>query len=137
MPLRFDNRYARLPDRFYARVTPTPVSAPRWLAVNEDLAARLGLSPSELRSDAMLAALAGNAVLEGAEPIAMAYAGHQFGGFSPRLGDGRARGGAHARGEPGVHPAQPPRGGRHRGCDGRGPRALRAPPRGARGLIAG
>lgn len=90
MPLRFDNSYARLPERFYAHVTPTPVRAPAWLAVDEPLGAVLGLGPDELQSNDLLAALAGNAVLEGSEPIALAYAGHQFGRFVPRLGDGRA-----------------------------------------------
>lgn len=90
MPLRFDNRYARLPAHFYARAPLHPAPAPRWLAVNVDLGASLGLTEEELRAPEMLLALAGNRVLEGAEPIALAYAGHQFGGFVPRLGDGRA-----------------------------------------------
>lgn len=90
MPLRFDNRYARLPARFYRRVAPTPVADPAWLAVNEPLGALLGLSEEELRSPELLRALAGNGALEGAEALALAYAGHQFGGFVPSLGDGRA-----------------------------------------------
>ena len=90
MPFRFDNRSAALPAHFFARVAPTPVRAPSWLAVNEALGADLGLDPEELRSEAMLAALAGNRLLPGMEPIALAYAGHQFGSFNPRLGDGRA-----------------------------------------------
>ncbi|MDO5646354.1 YdiU family protein [Paracoccus sp. (in: a-proteobacteria)] len=84
----FDNSYARLPEGFFARVSPTPVAAPEWLALNDGLARRLGLNPAELRDN--LAVFAGNAVPAGAEPIAMAYAGHQFGGFVPQLGDGRA-----------------------------------------------
>jgi uncharacterized protein YdiU (UPF0061 family) len=90
MPLRFENSYARLPERFFAPVAPTRVKAPGWLAVNEGLGEVLGLTPEELRSGELLEALAGNRTLEGSEPIALAYAGHQFGGFSPRLGDGRA-----------------------------------------------
>lgn len=90
MPLRFDNSYARLPERFYEKTLPSPVPAPAWLAVNRPLGALLGLDGSELDSPELLAALAGNRVLEGSEPIALAYAGHQFGGFVPRLGDGRA-----------------------------------------------
>jgi len=86
----FDNTYARLPDAFFARVDPTPVSAPQWIALNRDLADRIGVDPDALESDEGLAALSGNRVPEGAEPIAMAYAGHQFGGFAPQLGDGRA-----------------------------------------------
>jgi len=87
MPLRFDLGYARLPDRFFARVKPTPVAAPAILAVNEALGAELGLCPEELHDPAVWA---GNAIPEGAEPIALAYAGHQFGGLVPQLGDGRA-----------------------------------------------
>lgn len=90
MPFTFDNSYARLPEQFYERISPTPVAAPQWLAVNADLGELLGLSPSELESEELLSALAGNGVLPGSDPIALAYAGHQFGGFSPKLGDGRA-----------------------------------------------
>ena len=88
--IQFDNSYARLPEGFFAKVAPTPVSAPRLLAVNHALARRLGLDADWLGSDAGVAALAGNALPEGAQPIAQAYAGHQFGGFVPQLGDGRA-----------------------------------------------
>ncbi len=90
MPIRFDNSYARLPEHFYARLPATPVAAPRLLRLNTALAAELGLDAVALGSPAGVAALAGNLVPEGAEPIAQAYAGHQFGGFSPQLGDGRA-----------------------------------------------
>jgi uncharacterized protein YdiU (UPF0061 family) len=90
MPLRFDNTYARLPGSFHEKTLPTPVPAPKWLAVNRPLGALLGLREDELSSEELLAALAGNRLLEGSEPLALAYAGHQFGGFVPRLGDGRA-----------------------------------------------
>ncbi|WP_375263035.1 YdiU family protein [Palleronia sp.] len=90
LALPFDNSYARLPDRLFARQRPAPVAAPRLVALNEDLALRLGLDPAALRSDDGVAALAGNVPPEGAEPIAQAYAGHQFGGWVPQLGDGRA-----------------------------------------------
>jgi serine/tyrosine/threonine adenylyltransferase len=86
--LPFDNTYARLPERFFARVAPTPVRGPRLIRVNEPLAAQLGLDPDALASE--VGVLAGNRVPGGAEPIATAYAGHQFGGFVPQLGDGRA-----------------------------------------------
>ena len=86
----FDNSYARLPDRFYARLPPTPVSAPRLLKLNLALARELGLDPDRLASPEGVAMLAGNSVAPGSEPIATAYAGHQFGHFSPQLGDGRA-----------------------------------------------
>ncbi len=88
--IAFDNSYARLPDRFYARLAPTPVARPGLIAINERLARELGLDPAELSSPQGLSMLAGNKVPDGADPIAQAYAGHQFGGWSPRLGDGRA-----------------------------------------------
>jgi uncharacterized protein YdiU (UPF0061 family) len=90
MPFPFANTYARLPETFFARVDPTPVRAPRWIALNRDLAAALGLDLARLDSEEGLAYLAGNRLPPGAEPIATVYAGHQFGGFTPRLGDGRA-----------------------------------------------
>lgn len=90
MLIPFDNSYARLPERFYARVTPTAVKKPRLLAVNELLAAELGLDAKALASETGVAVLAGNTVAEGSDPIALAYAGHQFGSFVPQLGDGRA-----------------------------------------------
>lgn len=90
MPFNFDNSYARLPERFYARVNPTPVAAPRRLAANRGLAAHLRLSPDELMTAETLSILSGNKLPEGAEPIATAYAGHQFGQPVPQLGDGRA-----------------------------------------------
>jgi serine/tyrosine/threonine adenylyltransferase len=86
----FDNSYARLPDRFYARLAPTPVSAPRLVKLNVALALELGLDPADLTTPEGVAMLAGNRVAPGSEPIALAYAGHQFGNFVPQLGDGRA-----------------------------------------------
>ena len=86
----FDNTYARLPERFFARLDPTPVRAPRLVKVNHDLARLLGLDPAVLETQEGVAALAGAAVPEAAQPIAQAYSGHQFGNFSPQLGDGRA-----------------------------------------------
>src|SRR5215212_8404622 len=86
----FDNTYARLPGRFFARVSPTPVRAPRLIRVNAPLAAQLALDPERLAGEEGVRVLAGNSVAETAEPIAAAYAGHQFGTFVPRLGDGRA-----------------------------------------------
>ena len=86
----FDNSYARLPDRFFARHRPTPVAAPRLVRLNERLARNLGLDPAKLTTPDGVAFLAGNDVPDGGEPIAMAYAGHQFGTFVPQLGDGRA-----------------------------------------------
>src|ERR1700720_4026601 len=88
--LRFDNTYARLPERFYARVNPTPVATPRFVKLNLELARRLELDPHALASEQGVQILAGNRVAEGSEPLALAYAGHQFGYFVPQLGDGRA-----------------------------------------------
>jgi uncharacterized protein YdiU (UPF0061 family) len=90
MHIPFDNSYARLPDRFYARLDPTHVTAPALVRVNSALAEMLGIDPSELTSPEGVAVLAGNNVPAGAEPMALAYAGHQFGHFVPQLGDGRA-----------------------------------------------
>lgn len=86
----FDNSYARLPERLFARLPPTPVAAPRLIRLNEALARQLRLDPNELASPEGVAVLAGNRVPPLGEPLAMAYAGHQFGSFVPQLGDGRA-----------------------------------------------
>ena len=88
--LPFDNSYARLPERFYTRLDPSPVPEPRLLKLNHALAVELGLDPAWLSPDDGVAMLAGTRVPDGAEPLAMAYAGHQFGGWVPQLGDGRA-----------------------------------------------
>src|ERR1700759_3171562 len=86
----FQNTYTLLPDGFFARVAPTPVVSPRLVKLNRPLAIRLGLDPDVLDSPEGAEILAGKRVPSGAEPIAMAYAGHQFGHFVPQLGDGRA-----------------------------------------------
>ncbi|KFN46218.1 hypothetical protein N790_02120 [Arenimonas malthae CC-JY-1] len=84
----FEHTYAALPAGFHAAVAPTPVKAPRLLAWNEALAADLGLDASLASRAADV--FSGNVVPDGAQPIALAYAGHQFGHFVPQLGDGRA-----------------------------------------------
>ncbi len=86
----FDNSYARLPGNFFARVNPRPVRAPQLIKINDALARFLNIDPAELASPEGAEVLAGNRVAGGSEPLAMAYAGHQFGGFVPQLGDGRA-----------------------------------------------
>ena len=86
----YDNTFVRELDWLGARVDPVPVASPGLLALNDGLAAELGLDPDALRSPDGVAVLAGNAVADGSEPIAQAYAGHQFGHLSPMLGDGRA-----------------------------------------------
>jgi serine/tyrosine/threonine adenylyltransferase len=90
MQIQFDNSYAALPDRFFARVSPTPVTAPRLIKVNQALAEQLRLDVDWLTSSDGTGFLAGQTVPRGADPIATAYAGHQFGNFVPQLGDGRA-----------------------------------------------
>ena len=89
MRFGFQHTYSALPARFYARVAPTPVTDPRLLVLNRPLAEELGLEPNALEPQAA-AWFSGNQLPEGADPIAMAYAGHQFGVFVPSLGDGRA-----------------------------------------------
>jgi uncharacterized protein YdiU (UPF0061 family) len=86
----FDNSYARLPARLFAALAPTPVRAPRLIALNPGLARLLGLDPAALATPEGAEVLAGNRLPEGALPLAQAYAGHQFGQWNPQLGDGRA-----------------------------------------------
>src|SRR5690242_13871085 len=86
----FQNSYSALPDSFFARVAPTPVAAPRLIKLNRPLAVQLGLDPDLLATAEGAEILAGKTLPAGADPIAMAYAGHQFGHFVPQLGDGRA-----------------------------------------------
>jgi serine/tyrosine/threonine adenylyltransferase len=86
----FQNTYSALPANFFARVAPTPVASPRLIKLNRPLALELGLDPDRLDSPEGAEILSGKRIPEGADPIAMAYAGHQFGHFVPQLGDGRA-----------------------------------------------
>ncbi|HUD25047.1 MAG TPA: YdiU family protein [Burkholderiaceae bacterium] len=86
----FSNSYSRLPEHFFARLDPTPVAQPRLIVLNRPLAHDLGLGMDAVDGDALAQILGGNIVPGGAEPISMAYAGHQFGSFVPQLGDGRA-----------------------------------------------
>ncbi|MEM8582575.1 MAG: YdiU family protein [Pseudomonadota bacterium] len=88
MQIAFDNSYARLPERFYTKQPPVAVRTPALLAFNDMLAADLGIRTAD--RDALTEIAVGNRLPEGAEPLAQVYAGHQFGGFSPQLGDGRA-----------------------------------------------
>ena len=85
----FDNTYARLPERFYASVKPTPVAGPGLIKVNVELARNLRLDPNALTSAHGVEILAGNRIAEGSQPLAQAYSGNQFGYFVPLLGDGR------------------------------------------------
>src|SRR5579862_572474 len=90
MNILFDNTYAKLPERFFAKQRPAHVPEPKLIRLNLGLAAKLSIDTGWLESADGIAVLAGNAIPEGAEPIAQAYASHQFGGFVPQLGDGRA-----------------------------------------------
>ncbi|HEK9102093.1 TPA: YdiU family protein [Bacillus pseudomycoides] len=85
----FDNSYARLPESFFTKTSPTPVRSPKLIILNDSLATSLGLNVEALQSEESVAVFAGNEVPEGASPLAQAYAGHQFGHFN-MLGDGRA-----------------------------------------------
>lgn len=85
----FDNSYARLPESFFTKTTPTPVRSPELVIFNSSLASFLGLNEQELQSKAGIQVLAGNEIPESASPLAQAYAGHQFGHLN-MLGDGRA-----------------------------------------------
>ncbi len=87
---RFSNGYARLPDDFFTRVDPTPLPAPYLIDVNPDAMALLDMDVAASADPDFIAVFAGNRVPEGAKPVAMCYAGHQFGHYVPRLGDGRA-----------------------------------------------
>ncbi|MEE4330041.1 MAG: YdiU family protein [Wenzhouxiangella sp.] len=89
-PPSFEHSYGRLPGEFFARVQPQPVAGPELFALNRPLAESLGLDPDWLAGPDGVAMLAGNRIPDTAGPLAMAYAGHQFANWVPRLGDGRA-----------------------------------------------
>jgi len=88
--LAFENRFAQLPEALYIRHQPAPVSAPELMAFNAPLGQRLGLDRQSVGDDVLKILLSGNATPPGSEPLAAAYAGHQFGQWSGVLGDGRA-----------------------------------------------
>ena len=87
--INFDNSYARLPKSFFECIKPTPVKEPKLVRFNKLLANEIGLNVIE-DNDILSDIFSGNIVPEGSEPIALVYAGHQFGYFVPQLGDGRA-----------------------------------------------
>ena len=88
--INFDNSYSRLPGQFYTRQNPVPVSAPSLIRINHALAEKLDIDPIWLESEEGISTVTGNKIPVGGDPIATVYAGHQFGGWSPQLGDGRA-----------------------------------------------
>jgi uncharacterized protein YdiU (UPF0061 family) len=87
--LAWTHRLTQLGPQFFTRLQPTPLAAPRWAARNDALRAELGW-PAEIFDDDHLQALAGNALMEGSDPLATVYSGHQFGQWAGQLGDGRA-----------------------------------------------
>lgn len=86
----FNNSYARLPERMFSHQLPEQATAPELIQANRALAESLGIDADWLGSSDGIATIAGNLIPDGAEPIATAYAGHQFGSWNPQLGDGRA-----------------------------------------------
>lgn len=90
MRIAFDNSYGRLPARFYERIRPVSVRSPELICLNQSLADGLGLADGLLSGTQGAEILSGNRVASGSDPLAMAYAGHQFGHFVSQLGDGRA-----------------------------------------------
>ncbi len=86
----FQNRFAQLPPQLFSEVLPTAVSNPQWIKFNEALATELGLDVALLNTPDAVGIFSGNAIPEAAKPLAMTYAGHQFGHWVPQLGDGRA-----------------------------------------------
>ena len=88
--LRFDNTYARLPPAFYSKLAPTPLAGPHLVSFNPAAAELIGLDASEAARPEFVEAFGGKSLRRGAEPLAILYAGHQFGTCVPQLGDGRA-----------------------------------------------
>jgi serine/tyrosine/threonine adenylyltransferase len=90
MPSPLENSYTRLPERLYERIRPASVEQPELLLFNEPLARELGLTVEEFVGGAGAELLSGRSLWPGSIPLALGYAGHQFGNFVPQLGDGRA-----------------------------------------------
>lgn len=88
--IKFENTYSKLPERFYEKVNPDSFQSPELLFFNESLATELGIDFSGKSSQDLAKIFSGQTILPGSEPLAQAYSGHQFGHFSPQLGDGRA-----------------------------------------------
>ena len=88
--MNLENDYSRLPNTLYTRLDPTPVADPKLIELNHPLADELGLQLELSDSERLARIFSGNERLPGSQPIALAYAGHQFGSFVPQLGDGRA-----------------------------------------------
>ena len=89
-PIYFNNSFVQLGKKFYAKLNPTPVEQPKIVKLNEELSNKLGIDLELLELDDWASIFSGNRILPGSEPLAMVYAGHQFGHLVPQLGDGRA-----------------------------------------------
>ena len=85
----FDNSYQNLPQDFFERINPVPVKDPQLIIFNNDLGRSLGID-QKINKKELANIFSGNEILKGSSPIALAYAGHQFGNFVNQLGDGRA-----------------------------------------------
>ncbi|MCB0391957.1 MAG: YdiU family protein [Bdellovibrionales bacterium] len=88
--IKFSNTYSKLPESFYQRIDPSVAKVPQLIAFNKDLADFLQINYSETNEQEFAETFSGKVILPGSEPLAQAYAGHQFGHWVPRLGDGRA-----------------------------------------------
>ena len=88
--MHWQNSYTLLPEKFFQRVNPVPVAAPKLVCFNKALAKEFHIDERFYHCEYGAACFSGNIVEKGSEPIALAYAGHQFGHFVPALGDGRA-----------------------------------------------
>ena len=84
------NSYAMLPDVFYQKISPEPVKKPKLIKFNESLSRELNIDPKKINKENGSLFFSGNVLPKSSKPLAMAYAGHQFGNFVPQLGDGRA-----------------------------------------------
>ena len=96
--IRLEQNYLDLDDEFYQELLPTPLRAPKLIDLSEDACRTLGLQSEEIDKDHLEKLINGESLLKGSRPYAMCYAGHQFGSYSPRLGDGRAMNLGHTRG---------------------------------------
>ena len=88
--IKFSNTYCELPENFFEEVLPSVGETPELMHFNNELAQELGIDLAVLNEQELANIFCGKAILEGSNPIAMAYSGHQFGQFNPSLGDGRA-----------------------------------------------
>ena len=96
--MRLEQNYLELNDEFYQKLRPSPLHEPRLIDLNEDACQILGLDPAQIDKECLEKVINGEKLLEGSQPYAMCYAGHQFGFYSARLGDGRAINLGHTKG---------------------------------------